>query len=566
MDSTRGPQPTAIPRPAVPWFLRSRGRLLVTLLAVLVVPFTIFNFAVVKRVRGAIAERERAKNQAVAGLAADAVGAHFEGLVVYIEGFAARPAFRTALELENSADVQDLLREFVEKSRNLGRAFVSDPQGYERYDWPNDPTVIGQSFAHRDWYKGVVAANTTYVSEIYVRAAAPKCEVVSLAVPIRGTKGLLGYLVAQYTIESLTTRLQQLMPLGSGVLTVFDQNARPALKRVDAAPDPAEPGDRGVLEEMFSKPNDTRNAKDPISGEPSLLSSALVPSIDWHVLARVPSEDLDKAALSLEFSLLLAAGTCLLGMLVLGFIWLNVVRRHHFALLDLQRQKDLLSGMVLHDLRNPLAITMGSLDLARAHEEDLDPGIRDDLTRAARSARRARELLNTLLDIMRMEEGVLALKLERTDLAALVRGKVDEYQPLARTTSVALSAVLPERGIEASLDVGLIGRVLDNLVTNAVKHTPPGGRIEVRLDPEDGGRRIALSVSDTGEGIPADAMPLLFQKFTPIVGQQMTRPHDAGLGLVFCRMTVERHGGTIEARSERGKGSVFRVLLPLAAA
>jgi len=181
MGPSRGPQSSPTSRPAVPWFLRSRGRLLVTLLAVLVIPFAILNFAVVKRVRGAIAERERAKNQAVAGLAADAVGAHFEGLVVYVEGFAARPALRAALEAQSVAEVQDLLRELVQKSRNLKRAFIADAEGYERYDWPNDAAVIGQRFAHRDWYKGVVAAKTTYVSEIYERAAAPKCDVLSLA-------------------------------------------------------------------------------------------------------------------------------------------------------------------------------------------------------------------------------------------------------------------------------------------------------------------------------------------------------------------------------------------------
>src|SRR6185369_14777726 len=112
--------------------------------------------------------------------------------------------------------------------------------------------------------------------------------------------------------------------------------------------------------------------------------------------------------------------------------------------------------------------------------------------RASRSARRARELLNTLLDIMRMEEGALALNLERIDLGALVRGKVDEFQPLAQATSIALTASLPEGSVEASLDAGLIGRVLDNLVTNAVKHTPPGGKVEVRVERDPGERRVAL--------------------------------------------------------------------------
>jgi signal transduction histidine kinase len=108
--------------------------------------------------------------------------------------------------------------------------------------------------------------------------------------------------------------------------------------------------------------------------------------------------------------------------------------------------------------------------------------------------------------------------------------------------------------------------VLDNLITNAVKHTPAGGSIEVALAGDPGKGLAILSVSDTGEGIQPEAMSLLFQKFAPIEGQTLKRPHDVGLGLVFCRMAIELHGGTIEAHSDLGRGTTFRIALPLPAA
>jgi hypothetical protein len=193
MDLSRGP---IRPRPPV---RRSRGsfvraRLFATLLAVLVLPFAIFNFRVADQVRREIDGRDRAKSQAVAGLAAEAVDAHFDGLLIYVEGFATRPSLRAALERKDGTEVRALLRELVEKNRNLGRAFITDPEGLERYDWPPDESVIGKSFAFRDWYKGVRAAKSAYVSEIYERAAAPKCDVVALAVPLQGGNDLAGYL------------------------------------------------------------------------------------------------------------------------------------------------------------------------------------------------------------------------------------------------------------------------------------------------------------------------------------------------------------------------------------
>lgn len=572
MDPSRGPTAPlhpdrAHPDPQVPWFLRSRVRLFVTLLAVLAIPFGIFNYEVASRAKKTVLDRQFAMNSAVARLGAESVDAHFEGLLTYVKEFATRAVLEDAVAAGRTDEIRGLLREFVEKNRSLNRAFVTDPAGVERCDWPVDERVIGMSFAYRDWYRGVTEKKDAYVSEIYERAAEPRCDVVALAVPIRGSsEQILGYLVCQYTVELIASRLERIMSGDVRSLTVFDQHGAPALPRRDPTVKLDSLRRDGMLKKLLADPDEPCLAEDPLTKQASLLSAARVPRIDWSVLASLPKEAMDEPVGSFRSSLALAAGICLVGMVALGFVWLNVVRRHSLAVLDLQRQKDLLSGMVLHDLRNPLAVTMGSLDLARAHAGDLDPKVRDDLTRAARSAGRARELLNTLLDIMRMEEGALALNRETIDLGALVRGKVDEFQPLANATSIALTANLPEGAVEASLDAGLIGRVLDNLVTNAVKHTPPGGKVEVRVEPDPGERRVALSVTDTGEGIPEDAIPLLFQKFAPVAGQQMRRQHDAGLGLVFCRMTVERHGGTIEARSERGKGSVFRVLLPLAAA
>ena len=572
MDPSRGPTAPlhsvrAHPDPQVPWFLRSRVRLFVTLLVVLAIPFGIFNYEVATRARKTVLDRQFAMNSAVARLGAESVIAHFEGLLTYVRSFATRPALEEAVARTQMEETRTLLRELVEKNPSLNRAFVTDPAGVERCDWPVDERVIGMSFAYRDWFRGVTETKQAYVSEIYERAAEPKCDVVALAVPIRGSKeDVLGYLVCQYTVETLGSRFEGIMSGDTRTLTVFDQHGRPARSARAPKADLGSLRKDAVLDKLLANPDEPCLAPDPLTQKPSLLSAARVPGIGWSVLASLPGEALYEPVVNLRSSLLIVAGICLVGMLALGFVWLNVVRRHHLAVLDLQRQKDLLSGMVLHDLRNPLAVTMGSLDLARAHSDDLDPKLRDDLMRAARSAGRARELLNTLLDIMRMEEGALSLNLERIDLGALVRGKVDEFQPLAKATSIALTANLPEGAVEASLDAGLIGRVLDNLVTNAVKHTPPGGKVEVRVEPDPGEQKVALSVMDTGEGIPEDAIPLLFQKFTPVAGQQMRRPHDAGLGLVFCRMTVERHGGTIEARSEQGKGSVFRVLLPLAAA
>jgi signal transduction histidine kinase len=545
--------------------MRSATRLFVTLFLVVAVPFSAFGVGAAASAHKALEREAMASSLATARLGADAVEAHFEGLIRHIETFVTRRELPRAVAARDEVAVRGMLQELVTTSGALNRAFVTDVAGVELYDWPPDPNVIGRSFAFRDWYQGVTKSAKTYVSEVYRRAALPPQLVVAIAtsVPRADGAGTQAYLVAQYGIPTLSARLEGIRPAETGTLTLIDRGGQFVTVGQVSDTEPKAFKHVPIVEEMLASGEVSRFAADPVTGVPSLLSSAHAEAIGWVVLAQVPTATVFAPATAMERSLVLLAVVCLVVLLGLGFVSLNVVRRHHVALLEMQRQKDLLAEMILHDLRNPLAATLGSIDLIRSHSAELAPMLREDVTRAAHSAKRARQLLNALMDIVRMEEGVLVLHRVRVDLSALVRAKVDEYRPLATAAGIELSEANATARVETELDPDVISRVLENLLTNAIKHTPRGGRAVLGAEADLERRRAIVRVSDTGEGIPAESMPLLFHKFTRIEGQEMRRPHDVGLGLLFCRMAVELHGGTIEAESAQGKGSVFRFELPL---
>jgi signal transduction histidine kinase len=555
------PESTARPFDA-PWFLRSRTRLFATVLLVVGLPFAAFSVDVALNARRVLESQAAEQNTAAARLGAQAVDALFEGLVRYVESYTRRPELASALQADDEDGVRSHLRDLVQGNSHLDRAFITDPGGVEKYDWPADPSVIGKSFAFRDWYHGVTREGRAYVSEVYLRAAAPRRDVVAIAVPVRGSGGrTMGYLVAQYTIAALTQRLAAIRPVEGGMLTLIDQHAHLVVDRADPQRDPDDLGGRPLVRRMLAS-GEVTTVDEGLRGGGSSLTSSVRAAGGWVVVSQEPVAAVYAPAKALQRSILMLALVWMAGIVGLGFVWLNVVRRHHVALVELQRQKDSLTGMIVHDLRNPLAATLGSLDLVRGQSERLDAGLREDVERATHSARRVRDLLDTLLDVMRMEEGALDLHVTRQDLAGLVHAKVDECLPLAQAASLALVESLPDGPLEANLDAGLTGRMLENLLMNAIHHTPPGGRVEVRLERSPDGRRVHLSVSDTGEGIPREALPFLFKKFFRVEGQEMGRPHDVGLGLVFCKRTVEMHRGTIEVESEAGRGTIFKVVLP----
>ncbi|HSM56164.1 MAG TPA: GAF domain-containing protein [Candidatus Sulfomarinibacteraceae bacterium] len=226
----------------------------------------------------------------------------------------------------------------------------------------------------------------------------------------------------------------------------------------------------------------------------------------------------------------------------------------------LQRMRDDLTHTMVHDLRNPLNVVSGSLDILREQLQDLPSGeMAQTLKIARQSTKRMLNLINGILNISRLESGRMPLQRRSLDMAELITDVLDAQQPLAREKRLRL--VYESDGVEPTVcaDQELLERVMQNLVGNAIKFTPAEGIIRVRLDREVDA--LLVTVRDSGPGVPNEIRDQLFRKF--VTG--MHRERGSGLGLAFCRMAVEAHGGQIWLESDAEEGATFCFTIPDAA-
>ena len=229
---------------------------------------------------------------------------------------------------------------------------------------------------------------------------------------------------------------------------------------------------------------------------------------------------------------------------------------------ELLRLREELADMIVHDLRNPLTVIANGLQLleeAAVNEADRQyvDVVVDTMERASQ---RMERLVNTLLDIARFEDGSLELQLKSFDLRALIEEVIAEERHLAQTKGVALDAKLSSGILDVPADRDILQRVLVNLVDNALKFTHTDGRVWIEVHPEADAVRV--DVVDTGPGIPEGERERIFEKFTQVQRQVQTR-RGSGLGLTFCRMAVEAHGGRIWVEDgPKGKGSRFSFIIP----
>jgi|GEM_PF-802412 len=216
---------------------------------------------------------------------------------------------------------------------------------------------------------------------------------------------------------------------------------------------------------------------------------------------------------------------------------------------------------ISHELRTPLTLILGPLEQL-LHKPEAAPLIEEHQL-MYRHGQRLLGLLNQLLDIARLEAGQLRLQACPTDLADFVRVRVAAFDSLASSRGIGLAVRAPSQ-LTAYIDRDQLEKVLTNLLGNALKFTPSGGQVAVELAESEGQAR--LTVVDTGCGIPAAHLPLIFDRFHQVDDSMSRRHEGSGIGLALVKELVELHQGTVGVASVVGRGTTFTVLLPLGSA
>lgn len=234
-------------------------------------------------------------------------------------------------------------------------------------------------------------------------------------------------------------------------------------------------------------------------------------------------------------------------------------------LLELQRVRQETSDLIVHDLRNPLSVIYGTLNLlGMVLPEEIRAENQALLDIATVATGRMRRLVDSLLDVAKLETGEMQLSLSDSDLGGLLKSAVSQMELGMQTAGVHLITNIPDTLPPVLIDVDKLERVMTNLLDNALKYTPRDGQITVAAEVQKDS--MVISVSDTGSGIPPEDRKRIFERFAQVEGEsrQVRGLRGFGLGLTFCRATIEAHGGAIWAEAgPKNVGSRFVFSLPL---
>ncbi|MDJ1169095.1 hybrid sensor histidine kinase/response regulator [Roseofilum sp. BLCC_M154] len=235
------------------------------------------------------------------------------------------------------------------------------------------------------------------------------------------------------------------------------------------------------------------------------------------------------------------------------------IKQQYDELQSLLKLREDMVKMVVHDLRNPLGGVLFGLELLRRREYSPEKQ-KDKINKIYNSAQSLQALIDDLLKIALLESGKVRLNLQEMDLAVLVNSAASNFEPIAANRNqvlVPLCSEEPRKNI--AIDEAMMHRVLDNLLSNAIKFSPPESQIIINLNAPLSGS-ITLEVIDTGSGVPELLKEKIFEQYE--IGNVLPEVSQIGLGLAFCKLVVEAHGGKIQVSDNQPEGSIFKITLP----
>jgi two-component system, sensor histidine kinase and response regulator len=232
------------------------------------------------------------------------------------------------------------------------------------------------------------------------------------------------------------------------------------------------------------------------------------------------------------------------------------LRTRNRELLELQHFRDEMSALLVHDLKNPISIVLSNLEFLEQSPR-LNDEEREAIDDASIASYRVLRLLANLLDVTRSEAGRLVLRRARVKLCELVAPIKERYQRLTAGRGVTIDLTI-DPALEVDIDADLLTRVIENIVDNSLRFTPPGGRIVFWARPD--GVYVSFGIGNSGPPIPVASRERIFDKFAQ--GDSNLRRSNIGLGLYFCRLVAEAHGGTIRVEEDAELPTQFVMSLP----
>ncbi len=226
--------------------------------------------------------------------------------------------------------------------------------------------------------------------------------------------------------------------------------------------------------------------------------------------------------------------------------------------MEMDDLKTNLTNFIVHDLKGPISTITANLDLLTY--EPLTGEQFEYLNLAIEDTYKLQRMVLNILDLSKLQEGKIKIFREETDLYELAKIEVSSFKNSAARKDIVLE--LNGSSCLCYIDENLIGRVLSNLLLNAIEHSPEGSKITIDIRHDDTGKELSVSMSDEGIGIPDELKHKIFDKFFQVGEAGKQRKTTTGLGLTFCKLVVDAHGGRIWAEDSAGGGAVFVFTIP----
>lgn len=534
-----------------------------------IVLLSLFSYQVASRSVSALVQAE---NMSAATNVSQLLTQDFKRVADIAYAIASVPGTKDAVRRKDDIAMRARLKAIVLAYPQVDRVFMTDREGMLWTDYPQIPGVFGKSQAESDWYEGWSARWKPYISNVYVRPHDPETPVIAIATSVYDETGrVIGALVMEYRTALIHRWLQDIRVGRGGLPYIVDGNgvivAHPRLP-ADALPHTA----YAAIEPIARSRADARvlveEYRDPVDG--ALMMATFQPlavgSNDWVVVAQQPRSIAYRPLEDVRLSISLAGVFLTLvttGMVVAIAI---VSRRNERLNRELTAKNTMLrdiTSFVSHQLRAPVTAMRWAIEeMLDGDYGPVSTTLKEPLKQLHGVAIQNGQLINDILNVSRIDRGVIEVRTAPVSLADVAERAVRDYRTAIEKAGLNLIVRGTDVPVLVEADAEKMAEAVSNAISNAIKHTKRGG-ITLTLRADD--RFGYVDVADTGEGMTPEMLSALFTR-AGVKGVNADSAQSSGLGLYIARTFMQLQRGDITVSSRPGKGSTFTYAIPLATA